>query len=62
MGTDCTFGLGGAGILIPSLATLIGDLLWWPGRKPEAARTTAAPAAPPRRPRAAARPVPANES
>jgi RND superfamily putative drug exporter len=26
-----------ASVLIPSLATLMGERLWWPGHKPEAA-------------------------
>ena len=49
-----------AGILIPSLATLLGDRLWWPGRKPHAATTK--PAIPPRRPRPTTQPAPAGES
>jgi RND superfamily putative drug exporter len=40
-----------AGVFIPSLATLIGDRLWWPGHRPG----EAAEHAPPRR---TPRPVP----
>jgi putative drug exporter of the RND superfamily len=38
-----------ASVLIPSLATLIGERLWWPGHKPEAAGADA-PAKPVSRP------------
>jgi len=52
-----------APILVPSLAALLGDRLWWPGHKPQAATTkTASPAMPRRRPRATAEPAPASES
>jgi putative drug exporter of the RND superfamily len=52
-----------AGVLIPSLATLIGDRLWRPGRKPEATTAkTVTPATPARRPRSTAQPAPAGQS
>ena len=51
-----------ASVLVPSLAALIGERLWWPGHKPEAASTTTAiPARAPRRPRPTAEPAPAGE-
>ena len=28
-------------VLVPSLATLLGDRMWWPGRRPEAAADAA---------------------
>jgi putative drug exporter of the RND superfamily len=49
-----------ASVLIPSLAALIGDLLWWPGHKPRVAGEEE-PAAPRRRPRPTADPVPSGE-
>jgi len=52
-----------APILVPSLAALLGDRLWWPGHKPQDTTTkTASPAMPRRRPRATAEPAPASES
>ena len=49
-----------ATVLIPSLATLIGDRLWWPGHKPTASKEAtdrARPAAPPFRPTAEVAPA-----
>jgi RND superfamily putative drug exporter len=50
-----------ASVLIPSLATLIGERLWWPGHAQPARTKTDVPATPHRRPRPTIEPAPARD-